>query len=187
MTNTQNARDHDTYPLGTSSTRIGAYAGRYGLVIVIAWFGAMKFTLYEAQGISPLVANSPFMGWLYHIMSISTFGKLLGTAELIAAALLAVKPWFPKLSVLGGALAVTFFLGTLSFMLSTPGIGEDSAGGFPVLSATGEFLMKDIALLGLSIWLLTDSLNATGGLSSVLGRNKHLPGSGAPPSAVTGR
>lgn len=166
--------------------RIGALAGRYGLVIVIAWFGAMKFTFYEAQGISPLVANSPFMGWLYHLMSISTFGRLLGTAELVAAVLLALKPWSPKLSVLGGALAVVFFLGTLSFMLSTPGIGETSAGGFPVLSATGEFLMKDIALLGLSIWLLTDSLNAVGGLNSVLGRGKQVSRRGATPSAEAG-
>ena len=185
MANTEDIRDHDSY--NAPGTDIGALAGRYGLVIVIAWFGAMKFTFYEAQGISPLVANSPFMGWLYHVMSISTFGRLLGTAELVAAVLLALKPWSPKLSVLGGALAVVFFLGTLSFMLSTPGIGEASAGGFPVLSATGEFLMKDIALLGLSIWLLTDSLDAVGGLNSVFGRRKRVPGSGATPSARAGR
>jgi len=99
--------------------------------------------------------------------------------------LLAHKPWSPKLSVLGGALALVFFSGTLSFMLSTPGIGEASAGGFPVLSATGEFLMKDIALLGLSIWLLTDSLDAVGGPSSVLGRGKQLPGSVATPETAS--
>lgn len=186
MANAGDTRDHDTYTARTESTRIGALAGRYGLVIVIAWFGAMKFTFYEAQGISPLVANSPFMGWLYHVMSISTFGRLLGTAELVAAVLLALKPWSPKLSVLGGALAVVFFLGTLSFMLSTHGIGETSAGGFPVLSATGEFLMKDIALLGLSIWLLTDSLDAVGGLNSVLGRGKQVSRWGATPSAGAG-
>ena len=185
MANAEHTRDDDTYTAGTSSTRIGTLAGRYGLVIVIAWFGAMKFTFYEAQGISPLVANSPFMGWLYHVMSISAFGRLLGTAELVAAVLLAHKPWSPKLSVLGGALALVFFSGTLSFMLSTPGIGEASAGGFPVLSATGEFLMKDIALLGLSIWLLTDSLDAVGGPSSVLGRGKQLPGSGATPETAS--
>ncbi|MGA7812638.1 DUF417 family protein [Caballeronia sp.] len=61
-----------------------------------------------------------------------------------------LKPWFPKASVLGGILATIFFVGTLSFMVTTPGIGEASAGGFPVLSATGEFLMKDIALFGFS-------------------------------------
>jgi reactive chlorine resistance protein C len=46
-------------------------------------------------------------------------------------------------------------------MISTPGIGEPTAGGFPVLSDNGEFLMKDIALLGLAVWTLSDSWEAT--------------------------
>jgi reactive chlorine resistance protein C len=147
--------------LGSSrATAVAALVARYALVIVIAWFGAMKFTYYESHGISPLVANSPFMSWIYNIMSISTFGRFLGTFELLAAALLALKPWFPKASVLGGVLASLFFLTTLSFMITTPGIGEASAGGFPVLSANGQFLMKDIALLGLSVWLLADAIEA---------------------------
>jgi uncharacterized membrane protein YkgB len=159
----RSTRSVNTYLTGEASSRVGSRAGRYGLVIVIAWFAAMKFTTYEAQGISPLVTNSPFLSWVYHLMSINTFSGLLGTAELMAAFLLALKPWSPKLSVLGGALAVLFFVGTLSFMITTPGIGEASAGGFPVLSATGEFLMKDIALLGLSVWALTDSLDTVAG------------------------
>ena len=128
------------------------------LVIVIAWFGAMKFTYYESHGISPLVANSPVMSWMYDIMSIThVWSTPRISFELFAAALLAVKPWFPKASVLGGLLASLFFVSTLSFMITTPGIGEASAGGFPVLSANGQFLMKDIALLGLSLWLLADA------------------------------
>jgi reactive chlorine resistance protein C len=160
MTNNENTQAINTRLTLAARTRIGSIAGRYGLVIVLAWFGAMKFTYYEAQGISPLIANSPVMSWIYHVISISAFGRFLGTAELITAVLLALKPWSPKLSVLGGALAVVFFIGTLSFMVTTPDIGEASAGGFPVLSATGEFLMKDIALLGLSVWVLTDSIDA---------------------------
>jgi uncharacterized membrane protein YkgB len=166
VSNPRSIRGLNTYLTGAASTHVGSLAGRYGLVIVIAWFGAMKFTTYEAQGISPLAANSPFLCWVYHVMSINAFSELLGTAELITAVLLALKPWSPKLSILGGALAVVFFLGTLSFMLTTPGIGEASAGGFPVLSATGEFLMKDIALLGLSVWALTDSLDVVVGRRS---------------------
>jgi uncharacterized membrane protein YkgB len=148
-------------PKSSRTTAIVALVARYALVIVIAWFGAMKFTYYESQGISPLIANSPFMSWIYNIMSISTFGRLLGIFELLAAALLALKPWFPKASILGGILASLFFLSTLSFMITTPGVGEASAGGFPVLSANGQFLMKDIALLGLSLWLLADAIDAT--------------------------
>jgi reactive chlorine resistance protein C len=144
----------------TRTTAVAALIARYGLVIVIGWFGAMKFTYYESHGISPLIGNSPFMCWIYNIMSISTFGRLLGLFELLTATLLAVKPWFPKASILGGLLASVLFLNTLSFMITTPGIGEASAGGFPVLSATGQFLVKDIALLGLSLWLLADSTDA---------------------------
>jgi uncharacterized membrane protein YkgB len=143
------------------TTAIAALVARYALVIVIAWFGAMKFTYYESHGISLWVANSPLLSWVYNIMSISAFGRLNGSIELIVAALLAVKPWFPKASVVGGIFASLFFVTTLSFMITTPGIGEASAGGFPVLSANGQFVMKDIALLGLSLWLLADAIDAT--------------------------
>ena len=147
-------------PKSTRMTAFAALVARYGLVIVIGWFGAMKFTYYESHGISPLVAHSPFMSSIYHVMSIRVFGRLLGLFELLTAGLLALKPWSPKASVLGGLLASGLFVSTLSFMFTTPAIGEASAGGFPVLSATGQFLMKDIALLGLSLWLLADSTDA---------------------------
>ena len=42
---------------------IGGGAVRYGLVIVLAWIGAMKFTAYEAGGIKGLVENSPLMSF----------------------------------------------------------------------------------------------------------------------------
>jgi reactive chlorine resistance protein C len=143
------------------TTDIAPLIARYGLVIVLAWFGAMKFTYYESHGISHWVANSPFLSWGYNIISIDAFGRLNGSIELITAALLAVKPWFPKASVVGGIFASLFFVTTLSFMITTPGVGEASAGGFPVLSADGEFLMKDIALIGLALWLLADAVDAT--------------------------
>src|SRR3954462_11960570 len=143
------------------TTAIAALVARYGLVIVIAWFGAMKFTSYESHGISHWVANSPLLSWVYNIMSIDAFGRLNGSIELIVAALLAVKPWFPKASVVGGIFASLFFVTTLSFMITTPGVGEASAGGFPVLLADGEFLMKDIANLGLALWLLADAIDST--------------------------
>ncbi|BBX24692.1 membrane protein [Mycolicibacter terrae] len=148
-------------PIQDQPTRVAAYIARYGLVAVLAWFGAMKFTSYEAQGISHWVANSPLMSWMYHVISVDAFGRLNGSVELITATLLALKPWLPKAAVVGGIFASLFFVTTLSFMITTPGTGEASAGGFPVLSADGEFLMKDIALLGLALWLLADAIEAT--------------------------
>ena len=63
--------DRDTPVLGFGAA--GALRGvstvlfRYGLVVIIAWFGAFKFTPAEAQAIQPLVANSPLLSWLYAV------------------------------------------------------------------------------------------------------------------------
>jgi uncharacterized membrane protein YkgB len=140
---------------------VGGLAARYGLVIVIAWFGGMKFTNYEAQGIAPLVSESPFMSWCYDIFSVYTFSVLLGAFEVAAAILIAVRPWRPKVSVLGSLLAILLFAATISFLFTTPGVFEESVGGFPLLSASGGFLIKDVALLGISMWTLADALRAT--------------------------
>ncbi|KAA0112982.1 YkgB family protein [Mycolicibacterium sp. P9-22] len=139
---------------------IGGHAARYGLVVVLGWIGALKFTSYEAHGIEPLVANSPLMSWVYDIFSVTTFSSMLGVLELTTAALLAVKPWLPRLSALGSIVAIGLFAATLSFLFTTPGVGEASAGGFPVLSSTGQFLIKDVALIGISLWTLADALAA---------------------------
>ena len=135
-------------------------AARYGLVIVIAWYGRLKFMEYEAQGIAPLVSESPFMSWLYDIFSVYTFSALLGVFEVAAAVLLAVKPWWPRASVLGSLLAIMLFVATISFLFTTPGAFDDSVG-YPALSLTGGFLFKDMALLGISVWTLADALRAT--------------------------
>ncbi|BCI91527.1 hypothetical protein NIIDMKKI_67330 [Mycobacterium kansasii] len=84
--------------------------------------------------------------------------SLLGVVEIAIAVLLAVKPWFPRLSAIGSLMAIGMFATTLTFVLSTPGAFEASAGGFPVLSSTGQFLIKDVALLGISAWTLVDAL-----------------------------
>jgi len=135
--------------------------GRYGLVVVIGWIGLLKFANYEAHQIQPLVANSPFMGWLYHIFPVYTFSALLGVVEVTAAVLLAIKPVAPKLSIVGSLLAIVLFVGTTSFLFTTPGLGEPAGGGFPAITLLGEFLLKDIPLLGLSFWTLADAIRAT--------------------------
>ncbi|WP_308206724.1 YkgB family protein [Mycolicibacterium fluoranthenivorans] len=133
---------------------------RYGLATVLAWIGLLKFTSYEAQGIQPLVANSPFMSWLYQVFSETTFSTILGIIEVTAAVLLAVKPWWPRWSLVGSVMSIGLFVATISFLFTTPGIGEEAAGGFPLLSMTGQFLIKDVALLGISVWTLADALRA---------------------------
>jgi reactive chlorine resistance protein C len=138
--------------------RVAPAAGRYGLAAVIGWIGALKFTDYEAHGIAPFVANSPVMSWLYDIFSVTTLSALLGVFELTVAALLVIKPRFPRLSAVGSVMGIGLFLATISFLVTTPGVTEAAGGGFPALSVTGQFLLKDVALLALSVWTLADSL-----------------------------
>ncbi len=140
---------------------LGVFLTRYGLVIVFAWIGAMKFTSYEANAIQPLVANSPLMSWLYNIFSVQAFSNWLGVLEIAIGVMIAARPVSAALSAAGSALAAILFLGTLSFMLSTPPVWEPSLGGFPALSvAPGQFLLKDLALLGASVWSLGEALAA---------------------------
>jgi reactive chlorine resistance protein C len=132
---------------------------RYALVVVIAWIGALKYSSYEATAIHPLIANSPIMSWLYSIFSVRTFATLLGSLEIVAALLIALRFVSPRLSALGSAMAIGLFLGTLSFLFTTPGV--TAAGGFPVLSVLpGQFLLKDLVLIGAALWTLGDSLGA---------------------------
>ncbi len=98
------------------------------------------------------------MGWLYGFFSETTFSALLGVFEVAAAILLMIKPIAPRLSIVGSLLAILLFLATISFLFTTPGVGEQAGGGFPALSLTGEFLLKDIPLLGLSFWTLSDAI-----------------------------
>ena len=132
---------------------------RYGLVLVIGWIGFMKFTGYEANGIEPLVAHSPLLGWMYHIFSVRQFSAGLGVVELTVAILIALRPWAPRVSALGSALAVPMFLTTLSFLFSTP--GWEPTLGFPAVSGMpGQFLLKDVVLLGAALWSLGEALSA---------------------------
>lgn len=162
MTINRNASKLTQFLKTSTIESVAAVVGRYGLVVVIGWIGALKFANFEAHQIQPLVANSPFMGWLYDILSVYTFSALLGVVELTAALLLAIKPWAPTLSIAGSALAIVLFVCTISFLFTTPGVSEAAGGGFPALSLTGEFLLKDVPLLGLSFWTLADSMRAAG-------------------------
>lgn len=133
---------------------------RYGLVVAIGWIAGMKGTEYEAKGIQPLIAHSPLISWGYSIWTVHHFTMIIGATELVIAALIAVRHWLPKASAMGSVGAIFMFLATLSFILTTPG-WEPSLGGFPALSlGVGEFLIKDLVLLGAAFWTLADSLKA---------------------------
>lgn len=136
---------------------VARYALRYGLVVVLVWIGGMKFTAYEAEGISGLVSNSPLMSWAYSLFSVQGFSTLLGITEIVVALLIAARPLSAGIALAGSSAAAGMFLTTLSFLLTTPGVWELSAGGFPALSVVpGQFLLKDFVLLGASLRLFAD-------------------------------
>ncbi len=112
-----------------------------------------RLTAAEAEAIKPLVSNSPFMSWMYSVLSDQGVSRLIGTIELAAALLIALRPISARASALGSALAVGTFLVTISFLFSTPG----------ALAATHPahgFLLKDIVLLAASIAVGTEALRA---------------------------
>jgi uncharacterized membrane protein YkgB len=147
--------------VAASIESVAALVLRYGLVLVIGWIGAMKFTAYEAAGIEPMVANSPLLSWLYGFLSVRGFSIALGVVELIIAALIALRPLSPHAALVGSGLAAGMFLTTLSFLVTTPG-WEPSLGGFPALSAMpGQFLLKDVVLLGAALWSAAEAARAT--------------------------
>jgi len=153
---------HEQRAMSARVEAVGRGLARYGLVVVVAWIGLMKFTAYEAEGIRPFVANSPLMSWVYEPLSVRGFSAVLGVVEVAIALLIAARPFSPRASAVGSALAVGMFLTTLSFLLTTPGVWEPSLGGFPALSAIpGQFLIKDLALLGISLWSLGEAWQAS--------------------------
>jgi uncharacterized membrane protein YkgB len=138
---------------------VGKAIVRWGLVVVLAWIGGMKFTAYEAMGIQPLVAHSPFISWMYDFLSIRSFSAMLGCIEIVTAALIGLRYVSAKASAGGSLLAIGLFATTLSMLFTTP--GWEPTLGFPALSAMpGQFLLKDIVLFGASVWSLGESLKA---------------------------
>ena len=153
---------HQRRAISSRVEAIGRTLARYGLVVVVAWIGLMKFTAYEAEGIRPFVANSPLMSWVYGPLSVRGFSAVLGVVEVAIALLIAARPLAPRACAIGSALAVGTFLTTLSFLITTPGVWEPSLGGFPALSAIpGQFLIKDLALLGIALWMLGEAWQAS--------------------------
>lgn len=137
----------------------GVQVSRYGLVAVLLLIGVLKFTPGEAAGIQPLVAHSPLMSWMYAVLSVQGTSNVIGAIEIVIAVLMALRPISPRASFVGSLGAVITFLLTLSFLFSTPGAAELKYG-FPLLGGTGQFLIKDLVLLGASLWTAAEAYSA---------------------------
>jgi len=140
---------------------LGVLLLRYGLVIILLWVGALKFTAYEAEGIQVFVENSPLLSWLYDVVSVRTFSTLLGVFEITLGLMIATRPFMAKVSAVGSLGAVFLFLVTLTFVFSTPDVWQPGYG-IPYLSPDpGQFLAKDVALAAIAMWTAGEALRAT--------------------------
>lgn len=146
--------------LGLTLESVGAKIIRYGLVIILLWVGALKFTAYEAEGIQGLIANSPLMSWMLSVMSVRTAAALIGIVEITLAVLIATRSFAPSVSAVGSMGAIIMFLITLTFVFTTPGVWQPGYG-FPFPSPMpGQFLAKDLMMLGAAVWTAGEALRA---------------------------
>ncbi len=124
----------------------------YALALIFLWFGCLKFTDFEAEGIAPLIANSPIVGWWHSLFGIGGTARVLGVYEILTGLLLATRAFQPRLAAIGGAMASITFLVTLSFLFSTPGVIQaDQDSPFALSGFPGGFLAKDIVLLAVGL------------------------------------
>ena len=136
--------------------RIGRGVALAGAALPLLLIGGMKFTAVEIAALAPLVAGTPWLAWMYPVLGEAGASYLLGVVEIATALLLILSPWSAQAGILGGAIAVFIFLVTCSIMFALP-IWEPTLG-FPALGPLGQFLIKDIALLGISLVVLGEGL-----------------------------
>jgi uncharacterized membrane protein YkgB len=158
------------------------------LVVVLVWIGGLKFADYEADGIVPLVANSPLMRFFYrhpaeYRSHMNREGELkpqnrtwhmgngtyrfshgLGIVIIAIGVLIALYPISPTISALGSFLLIIMSFSTLSFLVTTPEAWVPALGdanhGFPYLSIGGRLLIKDAIMMAAAVVTLADSAKA---------------------------
>jgi uncharacterized membrane protein YkgB len=144
--------------LGILKNDLDYHLIRAAMVIIFLFFGYSKWFSYEAQGLIPLISHGPLIFWLYPVFGIRGAGRFLGSSEWLFGVLIFSGFWNKKLGVLGALGACFAFISTISIIPFLPGAWEKSAGGFPAMTDMVAFLVKDIGLLALCIYLLRQDL-----------------------------
>jgi uncharacterized membrane protein YkgB len=131
---------------------------RASMVIIFLFFGYQKWWNYEAQVLIPYISNGPLISWMYPVFGIRGACYFLGVSEWLFGALLFFGFWNKKLGILGALGGIASFVSTVTIIPCMPGAWAPSAGGFPAMTGTGAFLMKDVVLLAASFYLLKQDL-----------------------------
>jgi len=127
---------------------------RASMVVIFLFFGYQKWFDYEAQALIPYISHGPLIFWMYSIFGVKGATWFLGVAEWFFGALLFVGFWNKKLGILGALGSCFSFLATITIIPFIPNGWAPSAGGFPAMTETVAFLLKDLVLLAVSVYLL---------------------------------
>jgi len=120
--------------LTSTARRISGPFLRFSLAIILAWIGALKF-VDPSPVVGLLQASLPFLAF-------NAFVYLLGSIELVVAMLLVTGIALPY----AGLVTVGLLAGTLTIFAIAPAVT-----GFPVLTLTGQFLLKDLGLMAAAL------------------------------------
>jgi reactive chlorine resistance protein C len=125
-----------------------------GMVVMLLWAGSYKMTAPGAEGIVPLVSNSPLISWHFRLFGPYVGSDLIGVTEILAALLIIAGYFKPKAGIVGGLVTSLMFFITSTMVITTPG-AFTSVDGMKYLSFLGLFLYKDVISLGVSFYLIS--------------------------------
>lgn len=128
-----------------------------GMIVMLFWAGSYKMTAPGAEGIIPLVSNSPLISWHFKLLGPYIGSDLIGVTEVVAALFFIAGYWKPKAGILGGLITTIMFFTTSTMVITTPGtiISVPGVHGMRYMSFIGLFLFKDVIALGASFYLIS--------------------------------
>jgi uncharacterized membrane protein YkgB len=128
-----------------------------GMIVMLLWAGSYKMTAPGAEGIVPLVSNSPLISWHFKLFGPYIGSDLIGLTEITAAMLIITGYLRPKAGIIGGLIASVMFFTTSTMVITTPGaiIAVHGITYMRYMSFLGLFLFKDVISLGVSFYLIS--------------------------------
>src|SRR3984893_5283919 len=127
---------------------------RASMVIIFLLFGYQKWFEYEAQVLIPYISNGPLIFWMYPVFGIRGASLFLGVTEWTFCVLLFWGFWNRQVGILGALGSCATFVATVTIIPFMRNGWDEVAGGFPAMTGNIPFLMKDVALLAASFYLL---------------------------------
>jgi uncharacterized membrane protein YkgB len=140
--------------LGLLTKDLDYHLVRASMVIIYFFFGYQKWFAYEAHDLIPFFKNGPLISWMYPVFGIQGSSWFLGVSEWLFGALLFLGFWNKKLGILGALGSCVTFIMTITIIPFMPDGWNASAGGFPAMQGNVAFLMKDLVLFAVSVYLL---------------------------------